>query len=355
MAREITVNGRKKLSTLQKEFSDAFNYLFIAFLDIADRNKTGELNQIDLSKSISEVRSRFSNEELSLNGRTLIKNIEKYFEKELGIYCQIGVHNYNGKTLFIPTDDAFNNMGLTAANKWAHENNCAAIGKQVKLSDIVFMGDGQTSETTTKQEKPKEKTKEKSEDLKAKEDEVKKLNNEKALVDNKENSKDKSIIADIKNTPNTDLVNSFRKIPILNTEILLLENIFNLLIDINGEMTYYKNICDDNVNYAFLLSDYSLELVTKIGNYSGLGNKLSKYKELLQKLSKIDEDAAKIKFNDIDSKLDSYDSDFRYWLHKVESNRKDKRKTSDSLKKFQKNVNRFTNIFHEFSYSGWLP
>jgi chromosome segregation ATPase len=103
------------------------------------------------------------------------------------------------------------------------------------------------------------------------------------------------------------------------------------------------------------LSDYSLELVTKIGNYSGLGNKLSKYKELLQKLSKIDEDAAKIKFNDIDSKLDSYDSDFRYWLHKVESNRKDKRKTSDSLKKFQKNVNRFTNIFHEFSYSGWLP
>jgi hypothetical protein len=36
MTGEITVNGRKKLATLQKEFSEAFNYLFIAFIDIAD-------------------------------------------------------------------------------------------------------------------------------------------------------------------------------------------------------------------------------------------------------------------------------------------------------------------------------
>jgi uncharacterized protein (TIGR02145 family) len=145
MAGEITVNGRKKLVTLQKEFSEAFNYLFIAFIDIADKDKKGQVNQIDCSKSISEVRTRVSNEELSLNGRTLIKNIEKYFENELGIYCQIGVHNYQGKTLYIPTDDAFNNSGLTGANKWAAENGCAAIGK-INLSGEVVVGEGNVKE-----------------------------------------------------------------------------------------------------------------------------------------------------------------------------------------------------------------
>jgi hypothetical protein len=147
MAGEITVNGRKKLATLQKEFSEAFNYLFIAFIDIADKDKKGQVNQIDCSKSISEVRTRVSNEELSLNGRTLIKNIEKYFESELGIYCQIGVHNYQGKTLYIPTDDAFNNSGLTGANKWAAENGCAAIGK-INLSGEVVVGDAGNNKTS---------------------------------------------------------------------------------------------------------------------------------------------------------------------------------------------------------------
>jgi uncharacterized protein involved in tellurium resistance len=141
MAGDITVNGRKKLATLQKEFSEAFNYLFIAFIDVADKEKSGSLSQMDCSKSISEVRSKISNEELSLNGRTLIKNVEKYFDKELGIYCQIGVHNYGGKNLYIPTDDAFNNMGLTAANKWAQDNGCSAITKNLNLSDVLIVGE----------------------------------------------------------------------------------------------------------------------------------------------------------------------------------------------------------------------
>ena len=168
MAGEITVNGRKKLATLQKEFSEAFNYLFIAFIDIADKDKKGQVNQIDCSKSISEVRTRVSNEELSLNGRTLIKNIEKYFESELGIYCQIGVHNYQGKTLYIPTDDAFNNSGLTAANKWAAENGCAEIGK-INLADAVVVGEGVHSSPAPKVEKVEDKGKKETE-AKAKKD-----------------------------------------------------------------------------------------------------------------------------------------------------------------------------------------
>jgi hypothetical protein len=172
MAGEITVNGRKKLATLQKEFSEAFNYLFIAFIDIADKDKKGQVNQIDCSKSISEVRTRVSNEELSLNGRTLIKNIEKYFESELGIYCQIGVHNYQGKTLYIPTDDAFNNSGLTGANKWAAENGCAAIGK-INLSGEVVVGDAAPSSAATKVEKVEDKSKKDAEEKAKKDTEAK--------------------------------------------------------------------------------------------------------------------------------------------------------------------------------------
>lgn len=132
MASEITVNGRKKLATLQREFSEKFEYLFIAFIATEDINKSVNIKSLDSSKTIIETRTKFSNEEISLNGRTLVKNIEKYFYQNLGIACQIAVQNYSGHVFYFPIGDFFNGLSLTKANDWAKGQNCTPF-KDVKI------------------------------------------------------------------------------------------------------------------------------------------------------------------------------------------------------------------------------
>ncbi len=126
MSKELTVNGKKKLSTLQKDFSEKFSFLFLAFIETEDKEKTINVQSLDTSKTIMETRIKFSNEEISINGRTLVKNIEKYFFEELGIACQIAVHNYLDQELYFPLGN-FNEMSLTKANEWAEEKNCTEI------------------------------------------------------------------------------------------------------------------------------------------------------------------------------------------------------------------------------------
>jgi hypothetical protein len=131
---EISVNGRKKLATLQKEFSEKFNYLFLGFIVVEDRGKNVNVRSLDNTKSIAETRTKFSNKELTLHGRTLVKNMEEYFFVELGIACQIAVHNYQGKVLYFPIGDYFNGLSLSKANEWAKSQNCSEIKNVANFS-----------------------------------------------------------------------------------------------------------------------------------------------------------------------------------------------------------------------------
>lgn len=123
---EITVNGNKIMKTLQKEFSKKFNYLTLCFIIDADREKCVNVKGINTDKRLSEVRKKFSNEEISLHGRTKVGNIESYFWKELGIACQIGICNYSGHAHYFPIG-SFNGMTLTAANDWAKSVGCKKV------------------------------------------------------------------------------------------------------------------------------------------------------------------------------------------------------------------------------------
>ena len=124
---EITVNGNKLMKTLQKEFSDKFEYLTLCFIIDADRQKSVNVKGINTNKRLSEVRKKNSNEEISLHGRTKVENIEKYFWDELGIAVQIGICNYSGHKHYFPIG-TFNSMTLTAANEWAKNNGCKKVG-----------------------------------------------------------------------------------------------------------------------------------------------------------------------------------------------------------------------------------
>ena len=123
---EITVNGNKIMKTLQREFSQKFNYLTLCFIIDADREKCVNGKGINTDKRLSEVRKKFSNEEISLHGRTKVNNIEKYFWTELGIACQIGICNYNGHAHYFPIG-SFNGLTLTAANDWAKSVGCKKV------------------------------------------------------------------------------------------------------------------------------------------------------------------------------------------------------------------------------------
>ena len=124
MANEISVHGRKKMSTLQAEFSAKFEYLTLCFIVEADRTKSCSVKGIDTSKSLAETRKKFSNEEISIHGRTMVKSIENYFWEQLGIACQIGVCDYSGHKHYFPIGE-FNSKSLTQANAWAKEKGCA--------------------------------------------------------------------------------------------------------------------------------------------------------------------------------------------------------------------------------------
>ena len=134
MANEISVHGRKKMSTLQREFSEKFEYLTLCFIIDADREKSCSVKGIDTSKTLAETRKKFSNEEISIHGRTLVKNLENYFWEQLGIACQIGICNYSGHKHYFPLG-SFNGLSLTQANNWAKEKGCSKITAQ-EISEI---------------------------------------------------------------------------------------------------------------------------------------------------------------------------------------------------------------------------
>jgi hypothetical protein len=71
VASELPMNGRKKIETLQKEFTQKFSYLTLVFLDSRKR-------AIDISKSLSEVRQAKS-ENISIIASLKVNTLEKGF------------------------------------------------------------------------------------------------------------------------------------------------------------------------------------------------------------------------------------------------------------------------------------
>ena len=134
MPKEVTVNGRKLLKTLQREFSSKYKYLFLAFIEDSDRGKSVNVKSLNTSLTIKDARKKFSNEEITLTGSKLIRNMENYFWNELGIAVQIAVKDYSGHAYYFPIGDYFNGMSLTKANRWAKEKGCSIIDNVSELS-----------------------------------------------------------------------------------------------------------------------------------------------------------------------------------------------------------------------------
>jgi hypothetical protein len=115
MASGISMNGRKKIQSIQKEFTEKFSHLTLLFID--------ELNNvIDSTKSLSEVRKK-KGEDVSIIASLKIGTLEKRFLSNFGICVQVAFKKDNQ---LIHTDQE-DNKTLNELNKWCIDNHYQPI------------------------------------------------------------------------------------------------------------------------------------------------------------------------------------------------------------------------------------
>ena len=112
MASELSMNGRKKIETLQKEFTKKFPYLTLVFL-----NK--ERRAIDISKSLSEVRQA-KGDDISIIASLKVNTLEKRFLENFGLVVEVA---YQKSNKVVHTKDNVDKT-LNELNKWCQVNDC---------------------------------------------------------------------------------------------------------------------------------------------------------------------------------------------------------------------------------------
>jgi hypothetical protein len=112
MASELSMNGRKKIETLQKEFTQKFPYLTLVFLD-------KERRAIDISKSLSEVRQA-KGADISIIASLKVNTLEKRFLENFGLVVEVA---YQKSDKVVYTKDNVDKT-LNELNKWCQENGC---------------------------------------------------------------------------------------------------------------------------------------------------------------------------------------------------------------------------------------
>ena len=118
MAREITTTGSKKVATIQKEFNVHFPYLRLKICPPEAKKlvaKGESISGVDTTKTLSEVRTKRGNGQISLTGSKLIKRIENDFDEIFGLFVQICYTEKDGKRYYTSGDE--DNKSLSAINK----------------------------------------------------------------------------------------------------------------------------------------------------------------------------------------------------------------------------------------------
>lgn len=129
MATEITTTGSKKVKTLKKEFSEKFPYLELGIFHIEMKEKVriGEkLNKrFNPDQTLSEIRLKTGLGEISINGRKLVGNLEKEFEDKFGLYVQICYKTKDGGYFY--TNHSDDKKSLSALNKDKEKEGCQKV------------------------------------------------------------------------------------------------------------------------------------------------------------------------------------------------------------------------------------
>ena len=122
---EISVNGNKKIGTLMKEFNKQFPYIRLGiFYSYARQEvaKGGTIYNIDTDKTLASVRRADSGGDISINGNKKIKTLEKEFDTVFGLYAQVCYTTKDGHRYY--TSGSTDEMTLAAFNKKCEADGC---------------------------------------------------------------------------------------------------------------------------------------------------------------------------------------------------------------------------------------
>ena len=124
---EIHITGQKMLKTINAEFQEAFPYLRLAFCSKEDWKKAnstgGTIYDLDKNQRLSAVRIKNEGSgEISVHGRTLVKNLEKAFYDTYGICCQVCYNDKDGNRYY--TSGSEDSKSLTQLNKELESRGC---------------------------------------------------------------------------------------------------------------------------------------------------------------------------------------------------------------------------------------
>jgi hypothetical protein len=110
--KELSMNGKKKIETLQKQFTLKFPYLTLIFLD-KDRRA------IDVSKTLSEIRQS-KGDDISIIASLKVNTLEKRFLENYGLVVEVA---YQKSNKVVYTKDSVD-KSLNELNKWCENNDC---------------------------------------------------------------------------------------------------------------------------------------------------------------------------------------------------------------------------------------
>jgi hypothetical protein len=119
MAREISTNGRKKVSTLMQEFNANYPYL-ILIVGTIEANEV--FRSCDISKTLSEVRTKKGSGEISFTGSKNVGTIEGEFLNIYGLTVQISYIGSDGKNYY--SAGASDKQSLTEYNNSRAAEGC---------------------------------------------------------------------------------------------------------------------------------------------------------------------------------------------------------------------------------------
>lgn len=124
-ATEISVNGNKKIGTLQKEFNKKFPFIRLGIYYSYAREQVAKgesITQIDADKTLASVRRANSGGDISISGNKKIKSLEKEFDTVFGLYAQICYTTAEGKRYY--TSGSSDDMTLSAFNAQCEKEGC---------------------------------------------------------------------------------------------------------------------------------------------------------------------------------------------------------------------------------------
>jgi hypothetical protein len=119
---QISITGQKKISTLQREFTEHHSHLGIMLFSSEEYAKSLQglfIRPISGEMTIAAVRERKSTEDISIHGNMLVKTLESRFQEVYGLYAQVCIMSDAGKKGY--TGGSLDEMTLSELNRRQRE------------------------------------------------------------------------------------------------------------------------------------------------------------------------------------------------------------------------------------------